>query len=754
MKDSVKSIRIILIVLAVQILAVAGIVMMPMKQKQEPFSMELRGEEGTALFHLISQSETEGVKEYTKEFPLEKGDYNFEVKYSCSSPNNLISIVPDSLKDEHVGRSNWTIPDPKTDHTEIAISLAHDVPDVKLAVYSQDTEGLTVESIKITRTDDLISPLAVKTARIVTWVFFCFLADTFLFLMMRYPAKRKHYIILLIASIVMSLSMIWPTEYLPGGEDLFFHINRIYGIRDGLLRGIPWVKLQQNWYNGYGYAVGVFYGDALLYFPAVFNIAGIDIHSAFKLFVFLIDLLTVFSAYYCFGRMYDEKIGCCSAVVYGFLLFRWIDLYHRAAIGEFCAMAFLPFLLYAIYLLWNDNFSRSRLMFVIGFSGLLQTHLITCELAILMVFALLVGNPRRTFTKRRIISLTTSAVWVVLVNLAFLVPFLDFSSLCRIAVMNSSEKNRELFLNQKISFELYQLITIANAQMIIVFILGAIRKLMSIYKKEKKSESWIPMNLLLILAALFILAGTSIFPWEQVIKIGFLTLPVTSIQFAWRFLVISGLFATLIVCELLSRSSVKKKNHKLAGMCLLIAMLLPGLIYSFAGMSNRYYSRLSFESGSQMSIWCSLDEYLITGTDRSDLAPDYSVTGDVNIISYSKDGTSVRFTYETNEGGTIDLPVFNYPYYRAETDSAQMIPVEDGNNHRIRLSLPQDSGGTVHLYFKTPLLWILALIASVASVLILAGMNIYKNRKKSGTGEKPAKTVPVSPRDLIRGNME
>lgn len=72
-----------MIVLAVQILAVAGIVMMPVKQKQEPFSMELRGEEGTALFHLISQSETEGVKEYTKEFPLEKGDYNFEVKYSC-----------------------------------------------------------------------------------------------------------------------------------------------------------------------------------------------------------------------------------------------------------------------------------------------------------------------------------------------------------------------------------------------------------------------------------------------------------------------------------------------------------------------------------------------------------------------------------------------------------------------------------------------------------------------------------------------
>ena len=738
MKSSDHGSRIIWIILAVQILLVFVLLLIPRNQNNEPFSMELCGEGESPLFSLVSENESEGTTEYTKEFFLEKGDYLLVAKYSCSSRDNSISVRSDLLEAEHVRLDSWsTNPDPRTDHAEIGFSLAHDVPDIKVAVSAEDNEGFTVESLIIERGVDPVPAGAVIAARIATWALFCFLADLFVFFMIRYPGKRKIYIVLLIASLVMSLFMIWPTGYMTFGDDLFFHMNRIYGIRDGILRGITWVKLQQNWYNGHGYPVGVFYGDVLLYFPAVFNIAGIDMQSSYKLFVFLIHLLTVFSAYFCFSRMYGGKLGCYSSIFYSFLLFRFIDLYQRAAIGEFCAMAFLPYLFYAVYLLWNDDFIKSRIMFVIGFTGILQTHLITCELAMVMVFALLIGSPRRTFTKRRILSLTVSAVCVLLANQSFVVPFIDFSSACRIAVMNNSITNVAVFIYQIMDPFDGHLITFATIQMLFVLIIASIFRFRKTLlgdhdnaKTENKCESRVSFNLLLVLAVLFIFAGTPFFPWNQIIKIRLLTMPVASIQFVWRFLSITGVIATAMICEIFSRISGDKKSHKCARICLLAVFILPGIIYSFTANTQKTYARFSFDSSALYSKWCSLDEYLIADTDYFDVSPDYSIGGNVTISDYSKDGTTIDFTYETENGGSIDLPLFNYPYYRAEIDGVHEIPIENGNNNCIRLTLPQNTKGTVHVQFHMPLLWILSLIASLASILALVFISRFKRPEK------------------------
>ena len=66
-------------------------------------------------------------------------------------------------------------------------------------------------------------------------------------------------------------------------------------------------------------------------------------------------------------------------------------------------------------------------MFVIGFTGVLQTHILTCELSIFMVFLLLVTSPKKTFVKRRILSLLVSAGCVFIANLSYIIPFLDIA---------------------------------------------------------------------------------------------------------------------------------------------------------------------------------------------------------------------------------------------------------------------------------------------------------------------------------------
>ena len=86
--------------------------------------------------------------------------------------------------------------------------------------------------------------------------------------------------------------------------------------------------------------VSAFYGDMLLYLPALGNIAGMGMGLSYRLFAVLIHLLTLFSAYYCFSGIFGRKSGLTGAVTYAFLLYRFVDMYERGAVGEYCAIAF------------------------------------------------------------------------------------------------------------------------------------------------------------------------------------------------------------------------------------------------------------------------------------------------------------------------------------------------------------------------------------------------------------------------------
>lgn len=85
--------------------------------------------------------------------------------------------------------------------------------------------------------------------------------------------------------IVFFASLPLCSPYLFDGHDLPFHLLRIEGIREGIQSGHFPVRIQPNWLNGYGYGVSVFYGDILLYFPAILRIFGCSVQNAFKLFV-------------------------------------------------------------------------------------------------------------------------------------------------------------------------------------------------------------------------------------------------------------------------------------------------------------------------------------------------------------------------------------------------------------------------------------------------------------------------------------
>ena len=103
-------------------------------------------------------------------------------------------------------------------------------------------------------------------------------------------------------------------------QDLFFHLSRIEGIKEGLLAGHFPVKMQSVWFAGKGYPVGIYYGDFLLYFPALLRIAGLPVITAYKIFIFVINLIICTVSFYSlYGIFKDRFISIIGMILYNIL---------------------------------------------------------------------------------------------------------------------------------------------------------------------------------------------------------------------------------------------------------------------------------------------------------------------------------------------------------------------------------------------------------------------------------------------------
>lgn len=116
------------------------------------------------------------------------------------------------------------------------------------------------------------------------------------------------------------------------GHDLAFHMGRIVGLAEGIRLGQLPVKIQQGWCNGYGYPTSVFYGDLLLYIPAVLYLLKIPIVYAYKTYVLLINAGTILISYYCYKRISKDKyIALGGAALYCLSMNRVSNVVLRAA---------------------------------------------------------------------------------------------------------------------------------------------------------------------------------------------------------------------------------------------------------------------------------------------------------------------------------------------------------------------------------------------------------------------------------------
>ena len=563
------------------------------------------------------------------------------------------------------------------------------------------------------------------------------------------------------AAIVASIPIF--TDYFFIGQDCTFHLMRIEGLKDGILSGQLPVRIQPTWFQNNGYAVSVLYGDLFLYFPAILRLIGISVQNSYKTYIFAINFITAIIAYYSFAKISKSKfIGMMASLVYTLSIYRFTDIYFRAAVGEYTAMAFFPLIIWGLYKIYTTETTKdNRIIWfplAIGYTGVIQSHVLSCEMVAFFSLIVLLAFWKRTFNKNVLKNLMKVLIVVIAINLNFIVPFLDY--------MRENLKVK-LFTSgngiQSMGLPLAQLFAITpggSARLNgfemgmqkempmglgITFIVILFLLIIGLIRRDKDDKLCMPFRFAIAISTLAILLSTDIFPYDFLIKFPVLKTLINTLQFPFRFMGIVTVTLTLVACYVVKYANIFYKSKVFWGLILVISglALYQGLIMSGDILNTKEAVRIY--SGEAAVMWdggigsamYSPDygvEYLPVETDVAAINKSF-ILGDESVIMHNYNINYNKITINLlnmlSERTFIEVPLIYYRGYEAvDIKTSGRLSVEMGNNGRIRVEIPPQYDGTFRIQFEEPAYWKGAMIISLISTFIIMFIFIKINKNK------------------------
>lgn len=567
--------------------------------------------------------------------------------------------------------------------------------------------------------------------------------------------QKNGLIVVGLCALLFVVELPMTMNYLPKGYDMRFHYYRIYSIAEGLRDRVFPVKIQPEWFNGYGYATGIFYGDLLLYIPAVLYLLGFSMATAYKFYIFLINVTTIATSYFCLKTVSKDKyIGLFGTVIYTTFLHRLVALYTRAALGAFTALAFLPLVLlgmWAIYYGEEEEHRKGWIYLVIGATGIIESHLLGTLMTVLFVVLFMVFSPGLTLQKKNGLALGKAVTGCLLANLFYVVPFLDTYRSMTLAV-DDYTGNMPLYFNSAFISQLFS--TSFNAIADVkedlygmhqdmpmsvgpvsgIVILAVICFLICYRDKSKKKNGLLIKLLIMTFISLWL--STNLFPYMwldeycPVIYSG-----LKKFEFSWRFLAMASTFITLLYVGLMVKAKAlfDKKKIMIVGavVCLLFCYQGASYLFQYNNLMIPFEYEDSFRDLTVRAIYDGA--YLPQGTNFLEMASTIKSSEeelmDVSVVARSGTRMEVMVDNHTNAEAYIELPILNYHGYRAKSDAGEL-PVSTGENNRLRVSVPSEFNGVVRVAFVEPWYWRASEIISLLFWIGLVGYLLAGREKK------------------------
>lgn len=531
------------------------------------------------------------------------------------------------------------------------------------------------------------------------------------------------------------------------GADWRFHLSRIEGIAQGLREGQFPVRVYSQAKDGYGYAPSLFYGELFLYFPAVLRLLGMSVQGAYRTYAIAVQALTAGISFFSFRQMFrHNKTALVGSILYMLAPYHIYNIYWRTAVGEYTALAFLPLIPAALSLLYaqqKPDRHTARVAcaeLVVSFGALVQTHIISLELATLSTAVFCLYHFRRTFTKRILGVWAAAAGLVVLLNLWLLVPFLTLMLGGGYNNMYGGEsfagglsvQKNGLWLSELLSWrEDHNSIGVVLVAGLVAFVWCWLTQGPAMPRRERKIGAWAA-----VLGTLACWMCTNTFPWGILGSLPVVGRLLLAIQFPWRYFSLATLLLVLVsVCAIsvLRRGryaqpvAVLLLSASLLSMAIFYHSYLPTVDTSYLGDSAQMiYTDYKISN----MAWYYDSLYLPDGAveTRDGFTCDTAVTT-VEIASVERRGnTTVLSCSEVNgELGYAELPLLYYPGYTIVDGEGEVFRTANG---MVGVAVPAGFSGEISVTFREPKRWLAADLVSLVTLLGLLGYGVRSIRRK------------------------
>jgi len=545
--------------------------------------------------------------------------------------------------------------------------------------------------------------------------------------------KKSHFWLFFAVLLFLSFLMMYFYQPLCPGQDFFFHYRRLQALMDGLHSSPYLIYLDYGAIDGYGYFTKAFYSDfVLIPFALIGNITSIEFAYQFMIFTFtvLCGIFTYITVNYIYKNPFAAAIG---ALLYTFAVYRLLDLYHRAALGETLTFTFIPIVFLGLYQIIKGDY-RKWYILTIGFSLMIFTHLISSVLMfVTMLILLIIYNKSLRRDSKRIYFLVLSGIVTLVIVSYYLYPMLEqmLSNTFYYEGRNIMSKAEDSALG--FHWIIWGMFTgiIAPKQIFVpgvgLLLTGAIALRILVYGKSAQLKS---IDIGVIIGLAYIVVASPLFPWSI---FPFNTL--NFIQMGWRLFEFSSFFFAVAGGFYLSML-LKTNKRLLIGGCVVVCSIIFVLandakvykayrcgrpVTQAAAFSNDYHlGGLEYIPAKVPSI-----EYI---HERGNIIKTKNTGTDISNLHKTDKITSFDIKLGSKE--TVELPLLYYKGYKAVSDGKEL-SVSESENGLVQVTV--DNPGNVSVYYAGT---IVQKISFYITILSIIGLIIYiillkKNRKMS-----------------------
>lgn len=704
---------------------------------------------------------------------LPAGTYRVVLDYEAFSDlTNVIDVISENAG-YGVVKENTTPLYAGQRQTSYIFWLTGSVSDLQVKVTAGGTGVLHVFGGKLVRTNHM------ERERFLGALVFFTLFDLLLYALpgwKRLGKKKKQesgMTALLLGSIIVGASFPLFTDYLLTGADMTFHLLRIEGVKDGLLSGQFPVRIQPNWLQGHGYAVGIFYCDLFLYLPAFLRIMGMTVQGAYKCYKLCINIATCLIAWYSFKKMFrSNKIGIFGSFLYTFYLVRIVFIYGVDGVGQYTAMTFLPLVVYGFYRIFTENQNApeekySYIPLALGVSGVFCSHVLSCEILLFFILLLCVACFRKLFQRQVFLQLFKAAATAVLLNLWYLVPFAEYMLSTELAVTKGGAAYKQIQTWGMYIPQLFESfppggqsgalpaesgmvgetsygigLGLTAGLLLVLFLLTVVRRPLEKIDEDGGRLQGIggkAGRTVLLFGLLSMWMATIYFPWDRLAKCGgLLRQLIATLQFPYRMLTFSGAFLVTACCFAVHDLEILKNSGKLKPIFFygVVSVISAGHLLTAVYFNNTTFTGSSglfrlYDETAMGNSYISGGEYVLLGTDTGKLAYKGPVcTEKIYLNSFEKKGCYVRIDCDCGgQGQYIELPLLYYKGYRAKESGGEILPVVCGENNVVRVLVPSGFQGIIEVDFKGFWYWRAAEVISFGTFCLLLWLAVLRFRK-------------------------